>query len=269
LYFLNGRVWWNDPDPSYVRASIPIEQARLITSWVALSGQFYLNSDWIPELPDERLETIKRTIPAHHATARPVDYFDSIMPQIWLLSDPDRGVQHNVMGLFNWDSTNQSVACTSEKAGLDSDKNYYAFDFWDNRPAPSFRKEFHYEVPAQSCRVLALRATTDHPVLVSTSRHVTQGLVDVTEENWSGRRERLSGNSSVIAYDPYELRIAGLNDGRKGWRVEEVTVSDFDKMSGVKIEARPVLPGEADWLRVLINSPDSKVVHWSIKFSKK
>lgn len=48
LYFLNGRTWWNDPDPTYVRASVPLSQARLITSWVALSGQFYLNSDWLP-----------------------------------------------------------------------------------------------------------------------------------------------------------------------------------------------------------------------------
>ena len=38
LYFLNGRVWWNDPDPSYVRNSIPLKHARLITSWVAMSG---------------------------------------------------------------------------------------------------------------------------------------------------------------------------------------------------------------------------------------
>ena len=90
LYFLNGRTWWNDPDPSYVRSAIPIQHARLLTSWVALSGQVYLNSDWLPGLPAERLDIIKRTIPPHGATARPVDYFDDIMPRIWLVSDTRR-----------------------------------------------------------------------------------------------------------------------------------------------------------------------------------
>ena len=104
LYFLNGRTWWNDPDPSYVRAAIPIQHARLITSWVALSGQIYLNSDWLPGLPAERLDIIKRTIPAHGATARPVDYFDTIMPRIWLVSDTRQPVRRDVLGLFNWES---------------------------------------------------------------------------------------------------------------------------------------------------------------------
>ena len=75
-----------------------------ITSWVALSGQVYLNSDWLPGLPAERLDIIKRTIPAHGATARPVDYFDAIMPRIWLVTDTRRPVRRDVLGLFNWES---------------------------------------------------------------------------------------------------------------------------------------------------------------------
>ena len=43
-----------------------------------------------------------------------------------------------------------------------------------------------------SCRILALRACEDHPVLVSTSRHVTQGMVDVESEAWDAamRKDR-------------------------------------------------------------------------------
>ncbi len=35
-YFLQGRVWYNDPDPVYVCASMPLNHAQLISSWVAL-----------------------------------------------------------------------------------------------------------------------------------------------------------------------------------------------------------------------------------------
>ena len=35
LYFLNGRVWHNDPDPVYVRESNSLNKAQLMCSWGA------------------------------------------------------------------------------------------------------------------------------------------------------------------------------------------------------------------------------------------
>ena len=158
LYFLHGRTWWNDPDPCYVRAGIPLHHARLNASWMSLTGQYLLNSDWIPNLPAERLDILKRTMPNHGAVARPVDYFDSILPSIWLVTDTRQPVRRDVLGLFNWDSGDRTIGCTAAKAGLDPQKTYYAFDFWGNTPLPSFRGEFQFEVPAQSCRVIGVRA---------------------------------------------------------------------------------------------------------------
>jgi hypothetical protein len=268
LYFLNGRTWWNDPDPSYVRSAIPIQHARLITSWVALSGQFYLNSDWIPGLPSERLDIIKRTIPAHQsAIARPVDYFDTIMPRIWLVSDTRQAARRDVLGLYNWESEPQTLTCAAAKAGLDPAQTYFAFDFWDNAPAPSFSGEFSYQVRAQSCRVIAVRAAAGHPVLVSTSRHVTQGMVDVVAEKWSGLPRTLSGTSQVVGDDLYELRVAGLNDHDKNWRLVSATVSAADRAAGVTVAARPVTAGEEGWVRVVVSSKDSRSVNWSLKFT--
>ena len=101
LYFLNGRVWWNDPDPYYVRTDLPVNQARFLSSWVAITGFFSLNSDWLPDLPAERLEIIKRIIPAHGVTARPVDYFDHRFPTTWLVTDTRQAVRRDVIGVFN------------------------------------------------------------------------------------------------------------------------------------------------------------------------
>jgi alpha-galactosidase len=74
-YFMHNRVWHNDPDPVYVRDSMPLKHAQLICSWVALSGQLNLSSEWLPGLPAERLDILKRTMPQHQATARPVGQF--------------------------------------------------------------------------------------------------------------------------------------------------------------------------------------------------
>ena len=264
LYFLNGRTWWNDPDPSYVRPSVPIQHARLITSWVALSGQFYLNSDWLPGLPPERLDIIKRTIPAHSATARPVDYFDSVMPRIWSVTDERQCVRRDVLGLYNWERDNATIRCAAARASLNPDKSYFAFDFWNNAPATSVFGEINFDVPAQSCRVIALRAGEGHPVLVSTSRHVTQGIVDVVEETWSNGT--LSGKSRIVAGDPYELRIAGLTEGGSQWTPASATVADADRGAGTTIAIKPGIAGEQGWVRIVIETRESRTVNWSLSF---
>jgi hypothetical protein len=239
LYFMHGRLWWNDPDPCYVRAGIPLKHAQLITSWVALSGQFNLNSDWLPGLPPERLDVLKRTMPNHGATARPVDYFDTAMPGIWLITDTRQPVRRDVLGLFNWDSHNKAITSTAARTGLDPSKTYHAFDFWADAAAPSFGGQFSFEVPAQSCRAIAIRPTEGRPVLVSTSRHITQGIVDVAGERWNASSRKLSGTSRIIGNDPYQLRVAGLSDGNKRWKLVSANLSVADKAAGVGIQPQP------------------------------
>jgi hypothetical protein len=260
LYFLHGRVWWNDPDPAYVRPAVKLEHARLLASCVAVAGHFNLNSDWLPGLPKDRIEILKRCMPSHSAQARPVDYFDTAMPSMWLLTDESQPVRRDVLALYNWDSADQSIGCDAAKAGLKSGTDYHAFDFWANAPAPDFKDHFSFEVPKESCRILAVRAAEDHPVLVSTSRHVTQGVVDVVDEVWNDRS--LSATSKVVGGDPYELRIGGVADG---WKFASVRVSANDEAAGVTIE--PV-KSEDGWLRILIRSKDSREVKWSVEFAK-
>jgi hypothetical protein len=269
LYFLNGRVWWNDPDPSIIRESGsatadgackgigPLTRARLLPSWVALSGQFFLSSDWLPDLPEERLEIMKRCMAPHNGIARPVDAFDRTLPTIWLATDQHTGVQRNVIGLFNWDTSKQTIGCETAWAGLQKNKKYYAFDFWENKVLPEIGDQFSYELPGESCKIIALRAKANHPVLVSTSRHITQGMIDVTDETWNN--STLSGKSEVIGGDPYELRIAGLKDNGN-WKIVKVDVNDEVSMQ--------VLPAENGWVRILIKSVKDKTVKWRVQFAK-
>jgi Melibiase len=268
LYFLNGRVWWNDPDPSYVRPAVKLNHAQLLASWVAVSGMFNLNSDWLPGLPPERLDILKRCLPSHHAIARPVDYFDSSMPRIWLATDTSQSVRRDVMGLYNWDSEARFIGYDAAKAGLDGEKTYYAFDFWSKSPLPSFKGAFNVELPAESCRVIAVRAAEGHPVLVSTSRHVTQGMVDVTNEKWDSSSGTLTGVSQIIGNDPYELRIAGINDSGRKWKLVSAFVPVEEMAGGVTATPEAAIACEDDWLRILIASKNSRAVKWSLKFAE-
>lgn len=206
-YFLNGRVWYNDPDPLYVRPSLPLEHAQVICSWVTLSGQMNSSSENYAALPADRLDLLKRTMPSHHAVARPVDLFENRIPGVWLVTDTAAGVRRDVIGLFNWDSTEKAFDLSPAKIGLPNRGEYIAFDFWSNALIPPFNDRLAQTLRPQSCQVLSVRPVADHPQLISTSRHITQGMVDVTEEKWEAKRLTLSGVSQTVASDPYELRI--------------------------------------------------------------
>jgi len=275
LYFLNGRVWWNDPDPCIVRATgsglggkgVTLDQARLTASWVAIAGQFFLVSDWLPALPPERLDILKRTILSHSANARPVDYFDNVLPTTWLVTANNDTVRRDVIGVFNYETNALKIDYSCAKLGLDPAKKYYAFDFWSNSPAPMIQGKFNCEVPPTSCRVLAVRGVENHPVLVSTSRHVTQGMVDVTSEKWNAATKTLSGISQIIGSDPHELRVAGLDADGKKWKLISAEVSAKDSAVGVVITSKPAVAGENGWCRVGIDSKSSRAVQWTLKFA--
>lgn len=273
MYFLNGKVWWNDPDPTKVRTSaegcvadgsingaVTVEQARLTTSWVALTDQFFLLSDWIPNLPQERLDILRKTMASHGATARPVDYFDRDLANTWLVSSEQSGVRREVIGIFNFHDEPLKAQYAFNKIGLDPAATYHAFDFWANKPAADLSGGIAEDLAPMSCRVLSLRAKAGHPVLVSTSRHVSSGILEVKQEKWAA--DTLSGVSQVIGGDPYELRVVGLRDGGKQWTPAAVSVSKEDAAAGVTISHTV----EADTLRVRISSLASRAVSWQVRF---
>ena len=204
-YFYNGRVWYNDPDPIYVRDAVPLGRARLFASWGGVSGLLYNFSDYLPKLSSERVEILKRTMAPHGIKAcRPVDYFENLTSRVWEVGEG----QCKVFGLFNW-MTNKTlrVAYPATYCGLESESTYVGFDFWRDEFVPAFKGRFVFDVPADDCRVIAVHKLVDHPFVVSTSRHVASPLFDVMEESWNQSRRTLSGVSRVVPGELYELRI--------------------------------------------------------------
>jgi hypothetical protein len=108
---------------------------------------------------------------------------------------------------------------------------------------------------AAADHVSSLGPRADHPQLLSTSRHVTQGIIDVTAETWDAESQTLSGESHVVGGDPYELRIALPTE-----QVAEVNASS----GGEEIESE--LATTTGLVRVSIKSAKSQSVRWSVRF---
>jgi len=253
-YFLQGRVWQNDPDCVSVRAATPLDQARVNASFTAITGDLFYNSDWLPDLPPERLEILKRTMPAHGLPARPVDYFENEPARIWTLADTRASVRRDVVALFNWDHEHPvTINCPTERLGLAPTTDYVAFDFWANKFIAPFHGALATVLPPASCRVLALRPVAANPQVISTSRHVTQGMIDLTDEAWDPATQTLSGVSRVVANDPYELRII-VPVGEKSWRA---VPGGTDKL---------VFTQDGPKIRATLAAAESSTVHWQLKF---
>jgi hypothetical protein len=254
LYFLNGKVWHNDPDPVYPRASNPVEMARWMCSWMAVAGDMHTSSEQYSTLPPDRLDILRRCLPSHDEQARPVDFFETNKPRIWLV----RNERLHLVGLFNWsDKEVDEVVYDLDKLGLDSSKTYVGFDFWANQATPRIKGRFERTVAPASCQILALREVADHPRLLSTSRHITQGLIDVKGERWDAAAKTLAGVSEVVGGDPYELRIALPAKGQ--WKVGKVAVAN----DGCEIRVVQEQPGLA---RVVIEMDECAEVDWSVRF---
>jgi hypothetical protein len=260
-YFLHGRVWHNDPDPVYVRASMPLNHAQLVCSWVALSGQLNLSSEWLPGLPPERLDILKRTMPGHGLLPRPVDLFENDPPRLWLLTDTRRAPRRDVIGVFNWESTERTFDCPLDRLGLDASAEYDAFDYWQNALVPTVKGRLQITVPAESCRILAVRPRAAHPQLLGTSRHITQGVVDVLEERWDSATQTLRGRSKTVGHDPCELRIVTPANG-SAWKVRTIEVSSADVAAGV----RCTFVQQDRMIRARVASPVHCEVSWVVTF---
>jgi hypothetical protein len=257
-YHLNGRIWYNDPDVVYVRPSLSLDQARANASWVAITGQLFLVSDDFTTLKPDRLEVLKRVMPAHGRHVRPVDLLEEEIPRMWLVTDDRGGRRRDVLGLFNWDDKPWAVDYPLDRIGLPEAGRFAAFDFWGKQFLPPVKDRLKVTLPPTSCMILALRPETDHPQVISTSRHVTQGMVDLLEEKWDASSKTLSGRSQVVAGDPYEIRVA-LGAEPAKWHAARAQATPGS--------AATALSQENDLARLVIKTATGGEIAWSIEFS--
>jgi alpha-L-fucosidase len=257
LYFLHNRVWHNDPDCLMVRAPLSLTQARSFASWIALSGSLNLVSEWLPSLPAERLDCIKRSMPNTGLAARPLDLFANMPARVWHLTDGRR----HVVGLFNWSASESVVVPLNLKElGLQTEgAKFIGLDYWSGNPVALRENVISAELPPSGCSIIAIAKILNRPQLLGTSRHITHCFVDVGEEVWDNAR--LSGACKLVAGDPTELRITRTSTSGT-WKALTAELLPADRERGVTVGMKK----EPGLLRVTLSAPINCEVHWTISF---
>lgn len=202
-----------------------LAEARTVVSYVALSGAVYSLGSLMPELPQERVELLKKTLPTmpilpidlfSRGTDMPMwDLFKHTTPDDYIHNYPEvvdlkvnapSGV-YDVVGLTNWrsETTTRELAFAG-KLGLNPETSYVVFDFWGQKLLGVSKGRMDVTIDPHDTRVLLIHTLLNRPQLVGTSRHIT-GAYSIKDLAWDGSNSRLRGSSETVAGDPYTLWI--------------------------------------------------------------
>ena len=231
-FFYNGRVFWNDADGFHIfkykapdGKNFDAGQGKVDANFHAIAGNtLFVSEAFNVPYPADRIELLKRISPPTMDVAYPVDLFVRRPARIWNMPVRRSFGQWSVLAVFNYTgSTNRKFTTSLDAAKdlrLDPDKEYIVYEFWTKQLIGTFKGKFATRpLSAYDCDIYSIVEKTDHPVLLSTSRHVRQMAFDLKDLAYDSGPRMLRGTSRAVAGDPYQLRIY-VPDGFAAKRVE-------------------------------------------------
>lgn len=270
--YLNNIVWHCDPDAAMVRSPLTLEEGRTIVTAIALTGQLYMASDFMAKLPIKKIELYRKTMPTTPIV--PVDLYPYKIESnkregvVWCcpqVKEFPKAIDlkvngptghYDVVALFNWNDEQDKKKIELDKGfGLNSEKEYIAFDFWNQKPVMITDHLISCDIPAHGTRVFVIKEILDRPQLVATTRHITCA-VSVKEMNWDPDSKALSGLSEIIAGSPYSVFIH-IPQGMSVSEVDSNSEVMFEKRMDSVLEIR--FSGEFD-------DEQENNLEWTVKF---
>ncbi len=258
-YYLHNIVWYSDPDVLLVRSPLTLDQARVWATIEGLTGQALMSSDRLMDLSEDRVELLRRVYPA--VNIRPLDLFPAEgNKRIWDLKVNHLGRNYDVVGVFNFDADNaEQILLKWKDLGLPDGRPVHVFDFWNKEYLGAWQDGMVVDTAPTSCRVLTLLPDDGQIQLISTSRHITQGWVDLSALSQNKAGDAFQGTSKVVKNDPYELRFVFP-------RGTNYVVKNAVARAGLR--KLPVnIFNHQGWAAVQMTSPKTREVKWEIQFA--
>lgn len=198
----------------------PVMRRRSILTMIYVTAGRVLLADSFKDYTPEIVRDLSRLYPTHASrrTARPVDlllpsgrecprvYRLAVTPD-WLqvtLFNPDMGKAAPVSAPLAGD------AAASGALGLERKAEYYVWDFWNDRLVGRFQgtDRLTQELAPGEARMLSVRQVKPHPQVLSTDRHLMQGMVELSDLAWHAETKRLSGTAELVGGEPMNIVLA-------------------------------------------------------------
>lgn len=235
FYPLHNVQFYCDPDNLVVRPEWnSFDQAVTRASLAAVLGLPITFGDDLPRLPADRVEILKRCIPP--VEAHPMAFAPNVVRKeralvVNLFVSRSFG-QWNVVDVANLSGENMQVELDFKK-DLQLEGEYAVYSYWEGRFLGEMGEGINLSLAPYASKILSFHRIGTVPEVIGTSRHVTQGGVDLIWTEYHQETETLSGVSEVVRADRYEIRIydprsrefltaefTPEHTGRVSWKIE-------------------------------------------------
>jgi hypothetical protein len=239
---------------------------RMMLTMCYVAGSRLLLANSFRDMPKEALHDLERVVPSHatRQSARPLDAFACegwpkvydfcVTPQwhqLTLLNDVRPGREQEMIVALRGDTATGAL-------GLDADREYYVYDFWNDRFVGKLRgnQPLKQVLRPGEARMLSIHTVEPNPQFLSTNRHIMQGYVDMIDRpSWDAAASQLRGRSKVVGAERYKIMLAA--NGRKIQSVSAVNAR-------AAIEA---YPGNPDLVVLCLDSETNADVAWTVSFN--
>jgi hypothetical protein len=224
-WYKNRTVFNYYPDTKAVHDCAPGLRQSLLTMMFLASGRIDLSTSFSLFTPEITYD-FSRIYPHYKEpkSARPLDAFTGITdPQVY---DLELTADWHQVALYNTsdESAEVSTALSGARAenaiGLDANGQYHAYEFWSDTYLGKLpgTGRLARQLEPNHCAMISVRKVLGHPQVLSTSRHLLQGWVDLENVHWDPASRILSGTAHVIGGEPFHIVVA--NNAAKAHKLE-------------------------------------------------
>ncbi|MBO4287950.1 MAG: NPCBM/NEW2 domain-containing protein [Kiritimatiellae bacterium] len=260
------------PDSKAIHGLLEGVRRSMLTTVYLTSGRIELATSFRLFTP-EMTRDLSRLYPEYREpfAARPIDAFKAgvVNPSVYDLELTP--TWHQVM-LFNPEKKRAVVktALCGDRAkdgalGLDPSAKWRVHSFWDDvyLGVMGAGDALEIEMNALECEMFRVTKNEAHPQVISTTRHVLQGWMDIADEQWDEAGRILSGTAKHIAPGTTESVVVAADtaDG-KVFPLVKAEVSPEDATAGVQVSTLET----NGTVRIALAVPVKRDVKWRVAF---
>jgi len=245
-----------------------MNEARTIVTFASLSGTPYSFADRLPDLPTERINLLKKSLPTMPIVPMDLfsrggysswDLFEEFTPETYGHNFPriidlkinTASGRYDVVAATNWTNGDQSRVISFEgDLGLDPERSYLVFDFWNQEFLGISNESIELDIEPHDTRVLHIRPLHQRPQVLATDRHIS-GAYSIEKLDWEAEKLTLMAAFKTIPGETYSvcLYVPG-----------KFTISSIKSKAEVDLEKI-----RENVFKVTLKADDKKT-NWSIIF---
>ena len=193
-YMFHGKWWWSDACGLCVGTrSVPARteefRIRSLMNFI-VGGPITLGDNVVQMTPEQfRYYTINLPVTGH--AARPLDLFDTELPQIFHFPKDRTGFEHDLLTLLNL--TDDPCEFQLRLSDLALGGPCLAFEFWTKEVARIEDGILKVTLPPLTGRHYALHEDPGTPLVLGTDFHLSMGAVEIANVRWDQRNKTFSG----------------------------------------------------------------------------